>query len=124
MSQSPANVHPTHRSLNWVWDLDTLAWVPMKQPLLQAESVVIGGLDALAKDATLTVRRITAIEYDGSSNPIYIGLAPPGSAQSASVWQIRKLTFDVSNNVTAIRYAGGASTYTNIWDNRAGLSYS
>lgn len=64
------------------------------------------------------------IEYDGNSNPIYLGIATPGTATSASLWQIRKLTFDGNNNVTAIKYASGSSSFNQKWDDRGGLSYS
>lgn len=66
----------------------------------------------------------TALAFDGSNNPIYIGSALQGSAKSASVWQIRKLTYDGSNNVTDIQFANGSPDYNAIWNNRASLSYS
>jgi hypothetical protein len=62
------------------------------------------------------------IEYSGD-NPIYVAKASPGSATSAAVWQISKLTYSGSN-VTDVQWAGGANTFTNIWDSRAGYSYS
>lgn len=64
------------------------------------------------------------IDWSGGTNPIYIGFALPGSATSADVWQIRKLTWDGSNNPTAIQLADGSSNYNAIWDNRAALTYS
>lgn len=67
--------------------------------------------------------RISQLDYVGGANPIYIGTAISGSATSAAAWQIRKLTYDGSNNVTAIQYAA-AGSLTQIWDNRASLTYS
>lgn len=64
------------------------------------------------------------LDYVGGANPIYIGQATPGSATSAAVWQIRKLTYDGSNNPTNIQFSGGTVNFTSIWDNRAGLTYS
>ena len=64
------------------------------------------------------------IERDGSSNPIYLGIASPGTPTSSSLWQIRKLTFDGGNNVTAIQFAGGTANFNSVWDDRASLSYS
>lgn len=75
------------------------------------------GVDAYSESAL-------RIEYDGSSNPIYIGIAEPGTAPGSNGWQIRKLTFDGSGNMTAMQYAGGSSEFIFIWDNRASLSYS
>lgn len=64
------------------------------------------------------------IEYDGSSNPIYIGIAAPGVLNGDSYWQIRKLTFDGNNNVTAIQYASGTSNFDKIWDSRSDGTYT
>lgn len=65
----------------------------------------------------------TQIEFDGSGNPIYIGIAATGSATSSAKWQIRKLTWTASNP-TSIQWAGGTRLFNNIWDNRAALAYS
>lgn len=64
------------------------------------------------------------IEYDGNSNPIYLGQATPGTATSVALWQIRKLTFDGNSNVTAIKYANGSSNFDAVWDDHGSLSYS
>lgn len=64
-----------------------------------------------------------AFDYSGS-NPIYIGLAAQGSSKASAVWQIRKLTFDGSNNVTDVQYASGSTAFNQIWNNRAGFTYS
>lgn len=52
----------------------------------------------------------------------YIGKAGFGTANSDAKWQIQKVS--VSGVVTTIAYAGGDDDFTNIWDNRASLSYS
>lgn len=66
----------------------------------------------------------TALDFDANNNPIYIGLALTGSAKVDGVWLIRKLTFDVNNNVTDIQFANGSKLFNQIWNNRAALSYS
>lgn len=73
---------------------------------------------------TTQAARTVALDYDVSNNPIYVGYAVHGSAKSAAVWQIRKLTFDGSNNVTDMQFANGAQAFNAIWNNRASLSYS
>ena len=55
---------------------------------------------------------------------IYIGRAKIGSATSAAVWQIKKVTYDSAGDVTNIQNAGGDQLFDNIWDNRTGDSYS
>lgn len=66
----------------------------------------------------------TALEFDVNDNPLYIGLAKQGSAKSAAKWQIRKLTWDVSDNPTDIQYANGVTDFNQVWNDRASLSYS
>lgn len=67
----------------------------------------------------------TKIAYDASNRPQYVGKAPAGVATTVAQWQIRKITYDaVTGNPTDIKFAGGANDYSNIWDNRAALSYS
>jgi len=56
--------------------------------------------------------------------PLYVGRAAPGTPTSVPGWQIRKFTYDASNNETAMQFAGGANDYNQIWDSRALLSYS
>jgi len=58
---------------------------------------------------------------DDSADPIiYVGKAPIGSATSASVWQIARL--DTSSGL--IKTWAGNAGFTQIWDNKASLSYS
>ena len=56
------------------------------------------------------------------ANDIYIGFAKIGEATSSAVWQIQKIT--ISGTVTSFQWANGVETFSNIWDNRASLSYS
>jgi hypothetical protein len=63
------------------------------------------------------------IEYDGSNNPIYVGVALPGTATSSAGWRIAFLTYDGSNNCTSVTFANSAIDFSAIWDNRAGYTY-
>lgn len=68
------------------------------------------------------------MDYVGGTNLIYLGKAIPGSATSDDVWQIRKLAYDGSNNVTSVKWptnpSGSASNdYTFEWDDRASYTY-
>ena len=64
------------------------------------------------------------MDYDVSGNMIYVGIAHPREATTDAVWQIRKLGYDGSGNLTSILYANGYKRFDQIWDNRAALSYS
>lgn len=64
------------------------------------------------------------LDYDASNNILYSGEALPGSGKAAAVWQIKKYLYDASSNLTDIQYANGNKNYTNVWNDRASLSYS
>lgn len=65
------------------------------------------------------------VEMDPASATItYVGRAAAGSATSAAVWQLSRLTFDVSGNLTKQEWADGNGNYDNVWDDRASLSYT
>jgi len=63
---------------------------------------------------------IKADEVDASTT--YLGIAQIGTATSAAGWQIKKIS--VSGTVTTIAYAGGTDAFTQVWDNRTGLTYT
>lgn len=65
----------------------------------------------------------TEIDYSSGTNPIYIGIALPGSALSGAVWQIKKMIYDSNGNVTTVQWADSGN-FSQIWNNRASLSYS
>lgn len=116
------------QGLNFVWDIPLLAWIPEGQPVVVGATLTVAGpLDVTQSTSPWIVFNAShdiAIDYDGSNNPIYLGLAPTGSVTSGAVWMIKKLTFDGSNNLTRIQYANGSSSQNQIWDNRAALTYS
>jgi len=60
---------------------------------------------------------------NGAGQVEYQGWAQPNSATSAVRWRIRRFTYDTSNRVTAIEWAGGNDAWDQVWDNRATLSY-
>jgi hypothetical protein len=68
-------------------------------------------------------RHTTAFDYNAGGSPVYIGKAAFGSAKSAAVWQIQRLVY-TGDNLTDILWADGDTEFDNVWDNRAGLSYS
>jgi len=74
------------------------------------------GVLAITKD-----KYITYIDEAGSGIT-YIGKAVPGSATSASVWQIKRV--DESSNPCNILYEDGDLDFDNDWDSRAAGAYS
>lgn len=65
----------------------------------------------------------TQLDFNGGENPIYIGLAAPGSLTSEAKWQIKKITYDGSNP-TEIKFADGSPSFNQIYDDRASLTYT
>ena len=65
---------------------------------------------------------ILVIDDYTTTDMTYICYAAPGTLTSAAEWKIKRL--DESGNYPVILYANGSDSYTNIADNRAGLSYS
>lgn len=59
---------------------------------------------------------------EASATVTYIGKAEPGSAESAAVWQIKRITISGSETITT--WADGNVNFDNVWDNRASLTYS
>ncbi len=62
------------------------------------------------------------LDYDISGNLIYIGVAKPGVLKSSADWQIKKLVYDGSNNLTDVLFADGNTEFDNIWDDRTSIA--
>ena len=65
----------------------------------------------------------TAIESNGSSQPIYVGYAVPGTLQSEKKWLITKITYS-GTIVTKTEFANGDSNFDKEWDERTTYTYS
>ena len=65
---------------------------------------------------------------NGDGQVKYICRAFPGMTQNdniaAAVWQVQRFTYDSSNRISAIAFAGDDDGYGQICDNRASLDYS
>jgi hypothetical protein len=65
------------------------------------------------------------LDYQGGTNPIYVGKAQPVAANAGQpVWQICKITYDGNSNPIAVQYAGGSTEYAFIWNNRTSFQYA
>lgn len=85
-------------------------------------SVTSGGAVVVTSDTAVGYTK--ALAYDASNNLEYLGIAAMGSSKASAVWQIRKFTYDSSNNLTDIQWADGDSDFNNVWNDYASLSYS
>lgn len=103
-----------------------LGYLPNMDSGISSAVTALGNIYSDTSDIrnVLVLYYTQAIDYDASGNAIYIGLAIVGSAKSASVWQIRKITYDASNNATDIQWADGVITFIKIWNSRTSYSYA
>ena len=64
--------------------------------------------------------------YDANKNLEYIAEAPAGNLwnEALAIWRIKKLTYNVDNNVTAVLWADGNTKFDNICNNRGTIIYS
>lgn len=76
------------------------------------------------KTKSFNIATICKYEYDASNNPIYIGKASSNTATSQAKWQIQKLTYDGSSNLTDTQWADGTDDFTKIWDSRISYTYA
>ncbi len=68
------------------------------------------------------------MDYSGT-NLVYVGIAIPGADVNSSVWQIKKLQYNGSNQLTSIiwphnAFGQASSDYIFSWANRATFTYS
>lgn len=84
------------------------------------------GLDVVPRNTSDNPLYVAGSDYsilidEPTAGVMYIGKAATGSATSAAVWQVKKLT--ESGTQTSILFADGSNEFTNTWDARASLTY-
>jgi hypothetical protein len=104
----------------YVWDTNTLAWV--KQTGASGGTGTDVVVTNLPSAYPITFPSYSKRYDQVDSTTAYLGNAAVGASESASVWQIQRLTFS-GDNVT-VQYADGNASFDNNWSNRASLSYS
>ena len=97
---------------------------------LRVEATVgapIGGATEAKQDAQIAVeqqirdgRPFKRIVDEASASVTYVCEAAPGSASSAAVWRVQRIS--VSGAVTTISYAG-TGAFDQVADNRVSLAY-
>ncbi len=70
-----------------------------------------------------TSNYVTELDYDGSGNLIYVGIANIGISTSAAAWRIKKLVY-TGSNLTSVLFAQGSDAFVNAWSSRTSYSYS
>lgn len=79
----------------------------------------------VASDIALgtVVEYATLYDQNVAGTEAYVGAALPGTLTSAASWRIKKLVFGSDGDVTTT-FADGNSSFDNVWNNRASLTYS
>ncbi len=77
-------------------------------------------LDEFTREALVKAKELQ-IRYEKSGNVGYLGKANFGALTSEATWQVRKIDFSSGVVMTA---ADGDANFDNVWDDRAGLTYS
>lgn len=82
-------------------------------------SVILSALEDSIETRSMAMK--IAVD-EASATVTYVGEASTGAALSAALWRIKRIT--VSGTVTIIEWANGNGNFTNVWNNRASLTYS
>lgn len=83
----------------------------------------VGEQPTYIREAGYEVRFAYKSGGNGDGQVEYQGWAQPNTSIDVAKWRIRRFTYDSSNRVTAIEWAGGTDNFNQIWSNRASLSY-
>jgi hypothetical protein len=95
--------------------LESIDHASRMKPTFPNQMAVTGVVEATSPAMTPMIDPVTTPGFT------YIGSALPGSSVASPVWSI--LRFDTSSGLVG-SWAGGSASFTNVWDNRAILSYS
>ena len=60
---------------------------------------------------------------DTAGNNTYIGEAAPGTDASATNWRIKRVQ-DLGNGDLEVKWADGVASFTKVWNDRTGYTYS
>lgn len=89
---------------------------------IDGSTTALVGADPETEEIHTKERPLTSLIDEADSSTTYIGYATIGSATASAVWRIKKIS--TVSTVTTIAWAGGSQAFSNIWNNRAALSYS
>ncbi len=102
----------------WVYDTDTLAWVKMTQPLIDASDstlyLALDEVEALLTMMTDALGHYQASDIDESGDPAYYGFLDKDGN-----WYI----MEANAGSGTYRYEKGSSGYAAAWTGKAGLTY-
>lgn len=77
------------------------------------------GTSAVSEDDMVYSKRIDFV----TDNELYRGEALVGTAETSSLWRIRKISIGVDGDITE-NWASGTASFDKVWANRVSFSYS
>lgn len=88
---------------------------------------IVGEESSYAREQGVRQRFFYVASGNGESQVEYICRAFPGTTASSStanaVWQVQRFTYDSSNRVSTIDFAGVDDAYNQVCDSRVSLTY-
>ena len=84
---------------------------------------LVGEVSVYSRDQGYEQRYAYVAAGNGVGQVEYQGWAQMNTATSAPGWRISRYSYDSSHRLTAIEWAAGDDAFSNIWDNRATLTY-
>ena len=111
---------PTIVADEYIGERGTIFYNELIGDLRRSDGKTVGGIPIISG---LTENMAYAERIDFVTDDLfYRGKAIPGSIDSAAIWQIEKVTFNVDGIVT-IEWADGDALFTKVWDNHLSLTY-
>lgn len=98
--------------------------VSVVQPIEIVQPISVTGTFFQAVQTIQTWPLHIKAEYSGANLLLYFADAQPGTASSAALWRIRKLTYDGNGNFMDLAWPNADTSFSYIWDNRAVYVYS
>jgi hypothetical protein len=88
---------------------------------------IVGEDASYAREMGFEAKFFYVASGDGAGQIEYICRAFPGTTASSStanaVWQVQRFTYDSSNRISTIAFAGDDDAFNQICDNRTSLDY-
>ena len=108
--------------------LAVILWVSFDGPIRMVEAgKIIGEESSYAREQGFRQRFFYVASGNGVNQIEYICRAFPGviagSSTANAVWQVHRFTYDSSNRISTILFAGSDDAYHQVCDNRATLAY-
>ena len=122
----------SHGSLNDLMDVDTNSVRPTSNDVFMWDSISNQWVPRTVQEFAAVIIPILENDMNKQYNKLvdvidpqnmYVGESIPGTATTAAGWRIKKITEDVSGDMT-ILWANGSADFTQIWNNRTTLNYS